>query len=108
MARPRPRPGPDGRPQYRQAFLRGFRRLLASASAEHDGLEPLADHGSINWHTLRHSAGSLWIRAGADVFTVSRRLGHASASFTMDTYAHLLSGQQQHAATALDHLIGAN
>jgi hypothetical protein len=25
-----------------------------------------------------------WLRHGADVFSVSRRLGHASAAFTMD------------------------
>ena len=48
---------------------------------------------------------SLWLRAGVDVFTVSRRLGHGSASFTMDTYGHLLRGQQQVAAEALDHLL---
>jgi len=38
--------------------------------------------------------------------TVSRRLGHGSASFTMDVYGHVLSGQQRTAAEALDHLIG--
>ena len=61
---------------------------------------------TINWHSLRHTAASLWLRAGIDVFTVSRRLGHGSASFTMDTYGHLLRGQQRAAAEALDHLIG--
>jgi integrase len=60
----------------------------------------------VNWHTLRHTAGSQWILHGADIFTVSRRLGHASASFTMDVYGHLLRGQQREAAKALDHLIG--
>jgi integrase len=39
------------------------------------------------------------------VFSVSRWLGHASASFTMDTYGHLLAGQQRQAAEALDHLL---
>jgi hypothetical protein len=36
---------------------------------------------------------------------VSRRRGHASAAFTMDTYAQLLKGQQRQAAEALDHLL---
>ena len=87
----------DGSPQYRQAFLRGFHRLVGSSGIE----EP----ATVNWHGLRHTAASLWIRTGVDIFTVSRRLGHASASFTMDTYGHLLSGQQRSAAEALDHLL---
>ena len=55
--------------------------------------------------TLRHTVASQWIKQGADVFTVSRRLGHASAAFTMDVYAHLLKGQQTVAAEAMDALI---
>lgn len=38
---------------------------------------------------------------------VSRRLGRASAAFTMDVYGHLMKGQQRHAAEALDYLIEA-
>lgn len=53
----------------------------------------------------RHTTASQWIKAGVDLLTVSRRLGHGSASFTMDVYGHLLSGQQRAAAEALDHLI---
>jgi site-specific recombinase XerD len=68
-------------------------------------MPPSADAASVNWHTLRHSAASQWLRHGADVFSVSRWLGHASASFTMDTYGHLLAGQQRQAAEALDHLL---
>ena len=52
------------------------------------------------------TAASLWLRAGVEVFTVSRRLGHGSAAFTVDTYGHLLRGQQRAAAEALDHLLG--
>lgn len=66
----------------------------------------IAEPAAVNWHTLRHSATSPWIKSGADVFTVSRRLGHGSPAFTMATYAHLLTGQQRTAAEALDHLIG--
>lgn len=65
----------------------------------------IEEAGEVNWHTLRHTAASLWIAAGVDIFTVSRRLGHAKTSFTMDVYAHLLEGQQAAAASALDHLL---
>ena len=80
-------PAADGRPQYRQSFYRGFRRIVGTAEIEATE--------SVNWHSLRHTAASLWIKAGVDLFTVSRRLGHGSASFTMDVYGHLLSGQQR-------------
>lgn len=88
----------DGGPWSRHTFYDGFRRLLAQTQ--------IAEQMTVNWHTFRHSAASLWIRGGADVFTVSRRLGHSSPAFTMSTYAHLLRGQQRTAAEALDHLLG--
>jgi integrase len=65
----------------------------------------LKDNSSVTWHTLRHTAASQWILHDVDIFTVSRRLGHASATFTMDVYGHLLKGQQAAAATALDYMI---
>ncbi len=60
---------------------------------------------TVNWHSLRHTAASLWIKRGIDIFTVSRRLGHGKAGFTMDVYEHLLKGQQRAAAEALAHLL---
>ncbi|MCH8206329.1 MAG: tyrosine-type recombinase/integrase [Chloroflexi bacterium] len=65
----------------------------------------LRDPDTVDWHTLRHTAASQWIRHGVDVFTVSRRPGHASAAFTMDAYGHLLRGQQRVAAEALDNVL---
>jgi len=91
-------PAPGGEPWNRHTFYDGYRRVL-------DRTDIVAPE-TINWHSLRHTAASLWLRAGIDVFTVSRRLGHGSASFTMDTYGHLLRGQQTAAAEALDHLLG--
>jgi integrase len=92
-------PGETGGPQYRQSFYRAFRRVVLEKTE-------IESPESVNWHSLRHTAASLWLRAGVDIFTVSRRLGHASASFTMDQYGHLLAGQQRAAAEALDHLLG--
>jgi integrase len=37
----------------------------------------------INLHSLRHHHASNLIRAGVDILTVSRRLGHASATITL-------------------------
>jgi integrase len=43
----------------------------------------------ITAHSLRHTAASLAISAGAHVKVVQRMLGHASAAMTLDTYADL-------------------
>jgi len=86
-----------GTPWLARTFYRDYRAIV-----DRSGIEGAA---SVNWHTLRHTAATQWLRHGADVFSVSRRLGHASASFTMDCYGHLLKGQQRQAAEALDHLL---
>lgn len=39
-------------------------------------------------HKLRHTSASIAITAGADVVSVSERLGHADASTTLKMYAH--------------------
>lgn len=90
-------PSSVGTPWLPRTFYRDYRRVIVGAAID--------DAGTLNWHALRHTAASQWIRRGADIFSVSRRLGHASASFTMDVYGHLLKGQQRQAAEALDHLI---
>jgi len=56
---------------------------------------------NLSFHGLRHSSASLLIAAGADIPTVSKRLGHASAAFTLSVYAHAVEGLQ---ATAADQL----
>jgi integrase len=40
-------------------------------------------------HSLRHFFASGLIAAGCDVVTVQRAMGHASATVTLRTYAHL-------------------
>ena len=91
-------PAERGRYWHRSAFYRGYRELVDASG--------IARPREVNVHTLRHTAASQWIRAGVDLLTVSRRLGHASPSFTLGVYAHMLTGQQGPAAEALDHLIG--
>jgi integrase len=65
-------------------------------------VKPLMEEAGAPWaafHTLRHTYASLQLAAGANVVQLSRALGHHSASFTLDVYAHLLDGED---APALD------
>lgn len=53
-------------------------------------------------HSLRHTAASLAISAGANVKAVQRMLGHASAAMTLDVYSDLFDDDLNAVADALD------
>ena len=55
----------------------------------------------LKFHEMRHSSATLMLLAGVDTKTVSSRLGHGSAGFTMNTYQHVIAGMQAKAAGAL-------
>lgn len=57
---------------------------------------------NINLHSLRHHHASNLIRAGVDVLTLSRRLGHASAAITLGVYGHLYPNVDDKAELALE------
>jgi len=50
----------------------------------------------VNFHDLRHSCASILIATGADLFTVSKILGHSSVK-TTERYAHMQIEQQRDA-----------
>ena len=52
-------------------------------------LEELEMDMDINLHTFRHTSVFLARQSGADVLSISKRLGHASISITADTYSAL-------------------
>jgi len=84
-------PRDDGSLWDPQAFTSAYRALLRRR-----GLS------GPNFHALRHSHASQLIRAGLDIKLVSARLGHAKSGFTLETYGHLLPGQDQEAARRID------
>jgi len=59
----------------------------------------------IRFHDLRHTAASLMLNNGIPLIVVSRRLGHAQPSITLDVYGHLIPGKQQEAASLMDELL---
>lgn len=86
----------DGEPWTRRAFGHIWRPVVKSA-----GLTP--GTGS---HALRHYDASLLIRHGESVKTVQARLGHASASETLDTYSHLWPDSEDRTRDAVDIVSG--
>jgi integrase len=86
---------PDGSPRSPDNLSRDWRRTVRTL-----GLPP------VMFHALRHSHASALIAAGLDVLTISRRLGHGSAAFTLNTYTHLFADKGDAAAQAMDAAMG--
>ena len=83
-------PGPTGGPIAPDSVLHMLHRVLDRA-----GLP------EIRFHDLRHTFATLALQNGVDVKTVSGMLGHFSAGFTLDTYAHVTTAAQRQAAETM-------
>jgi integrase len=59
-------------------------------------------------HDLRHFYASGLIRAGCDVVTVQRALGHSSAAITLTTYSHLWPDANDRTRRAAGELLAAS
>lgn len=60
---------------------------------------------AMRFHDLRHFYASMLIRQGCSVKTVQRRLGHASAVETLDTYGHLWPDDEEQTREAVEALV---
>jgi integrase len=83
---------------YRRVAER-FSDAVDRASLRHDG--------RVSLHSLRHGYASLLIAQGLDVVFVSRQLGHAKVSTTLDVYSHEFA-RREHAERARDALEAAH
>lgn len=89
----------QGKPLTRQRFWHLWRpaaRVAGFTAATGTGM-----------HALRHYYASLLIRYGESVKTVQRRLGHKSATETLDTYGHMWADSDDRTREAVDSVLGA-
>jgi integrase len=84
----------DGKPIHPHSISQTFERIANRAGVPR-----------IPLHDLRHTHGTLLIKAGVPVKVVSERLGHGNPAFTIDTYQHVLPGMQAEAARTFEKLI---
>jgi integrase len=56
----------------------------------------------VTFHALRHTHASQLIDQGADIVTISKRLGHAKPDITLRIYAHLFCKDDGKAAAAIN------
>jgi integrase len=83
----------DGQPVHPHAITPAFERISRRAGV------PV-----IRLHELRHTHGTLLIKAGVPVKVVSERLGHGNIALTIETYQHVLPGMQADAARVYEAL----
>ena len=72
------------------AFKKVMRRLHLDATRFHD---------------LRHTFAVNSLKSGDDIKTVQENLGHQTAAFTLDVYAHVTSGMKRESANRMDQYI---
>lgn len=83
-----------GSPLKQRTVKREFRRLLGVA-----GIRP------IRLYDLRHTAATLAVAAGVSVKVISDQLGHASISFILERYSHVLPSIQDEAAARVERML---
>lgn len=83
-----------GRFVANQAVYRNYKKIM-----EKIGL------GNMRFHDLRHTFAVNSLKAGDDIKTVQENLGHATAAFTLSTYAHATIGMKQESARRMEQYI---
>ena len=87
-------PSPTGGPISPDSVLHMLHRVLKRA-----GLP------KVRFHDLRHTFATLALQNGVDIKTVSGMLGHFSAGFTLDTYAHVTTSAKREAAKTMGNIL---
>lgn len=59
------------------------------------------------FHDLRHSYAVAALRSGDDIKTVQENLGHHTAAFTLDTYAHVTEQMKRESADRMERFIAS-
>lgn len=79
-----------------------FHRIINNYNAHRQETSPPLP--LIPLHGLRHTSATLLIGQGADIRTVSGRLGHSNASTTLNIYSHALKELDKSASDKLENL----
>ncbi|WP_169331216.1 tyrosine-type recombinase/integrase [Alloscardovia criceti] len=83
----------------------GYLRHEATSDQNHGWLKTAMIKAGVplyRAHDLRHTAASIAISSGANVYAVQRMLGHENASTTLNTYADLFEKDANNAAMRIN------
>ena len=87
-------PSPNGGPISPDSVNNMLKRVLERAGIP-----------KVRFHDLRHTFATIALQNGVDIKTVSGILGHFSAGFTLDTYAHVTTSAQKEAAQTMGNIL---
>lgn len=90
---------------YNLVFTNEFGRHLAIFTFYNNFKKVAASIGrpDLRPHDLRHTAATIVIAQGADVKSVQSLLGHATASFTLNVYAHTTERMKEDTANRMQN-----
>ncbi|GAA2040669.1 site-specific integrase [Terrabacter terrae] len=91
----------DGRVRHPERFSRRWDTAVRQAMGASSDIEL----PKIRLHDLRHTHATLLLASNVPVKVVSERLGHANATITLGTYAHVMPGMQAEAAAKFGALM---
>jgi integrase len=97
--------GQGGKPELVFGTLEDQFRSPDDLTSEWCRLRQVKKLPRVSFHSFRHSHVSLLIRAGVDILTISRRIGHTKASITLDVYGHLIDGNDDSAVKAMEGVL---
>lgn len=83
-----------GRYMNNKTLYMNFKRVMKKIGME-----------DLRFHSLRHTYAVNSLRAGDDIKTVQENLGHATAAFTLSTYAHATPGMKRESANRMENYI---
>ena len=88
-------------------FTDEFGHHLSPHTVYHNYKRIVASIGlpAARFHDLRHSYAVAALKEGDDVKTVQQNLGHHSAAFTLDTYAHATAEMKRESAARMEKFI---
>ena len=81
---------PNGKHYSQSNVHKFFQNILKKAGLGHH-----------RFHDLRHTYAVSSLRAGDDVKTVQENMGHFTAAFTLDKYAHVTESMRRESATRM-------
>lgn len=87
-------PSPNGGPISPDSVNNMLKRVLERAGIP-----------KVRFYDLRHTFATLALQNGVDFKTVSSMLGHFSAGFTLDTYAHVTTASQKEASETMGNVL---
>ena len=85
----------NGSPIFPDGITSWFRKFMRKSDLPY-----------ITLHSLRHTSATLLIAGGADIQTVSSRLGHSKTSTTLDVYSHTIKSADELASQTLEAMLG--